>query len=471
MTTQLDALGQSLAGLDVTRARIDVLSRNIANAQTDGYSEKTSSQTTGPLGQVFLGAVSRNVDQQLQASLNDTSGQVNQLNVQVNLLQQIETAFGSPTADTSLAAAITGLQNAFQNLSVNPEQTSLYSSALDAAHTVAANLNSLSRTVSTTNTQATIQIQQSVTSANDTLQQIDKINKEIVAQTGASDITDLEDQRDRLVSTLGGMMDIKVFARPNGGIAVYTADGKPLVDFTAATISSNGSQIIWNAPGSTSAPIKISSGTLGGLQILETQTLPAVQAQLDDVARALTVEFNNINIPLFNDGGGTPLNGTNPALPISVGNPPDPVQLVGYADRIAVNSTVLATPTILRDANSATPLAPGDTTNINQALQLFNRTNIAFTASTGLPASGSFVSVTTDFIAAQSALRANAQASLSSEQALQQTIQNKISAQSGVNVDNEVAQLAVLQNAYSANARVMQTSRDLFNTLFAAMNA
>src|SRR6266568_1292921 len=220
--TSTDALGLSLAGLDVTKARIDILSRNISNAQTDGYSEKTSSQTTGPLGQVFLGPVTRNVDQQLQNSLNDTTGDVNQLNVQVNLLQQIETSFGSPGADTSLAAAITNLQNAFQDLSVNPEQGSLYNSVLDAANGVARNLNGLSTTVSTTNTQATIQVQQSVTTVNDTLQQIDKLNKQIVARTGAEDTTDLQDQRDRLIGTLSGMMDITTFQRPDGGVAVYT---------------------------------------------------------------------------------------------------------------------------------------------------------------------------------------------------------------------------------------------------------
>jgi flagellar hook-associated protein 1 FlgK len=133
---------------------------------------------------------------------------------------------------------------------------------------------------------------------------------------------------------------------------------------------------------------------------------------------------------------------------------------------MAVNQTLLATPTLIRDGNSPTPLAPGDTTNINNAVSLFGRQNIAFTSSTGLPASGSFVQVTTGFVSTQSGLRANAQNSLDSEKTLQQTLQNQIAAQSGVNVDNEVAQLTVLQNAYSANARVLQTNKTLFDTLF-----
>jgi flagellar hook-associated protein 1 FlgK len=50
-----------------------------------------------------------------------------------------------------------------------------------------------------------------------------------------------------------------------------------------------------------------------------------------------------------------------------------------------------------------------------------------------------------------------------------QAVQDKISASSGVNIDDQVAQLQVLQNAYSANARVMQASKDMYTTLFNAI--
>jgi flagellar hook-associated protein 1 FlgK len=48
-------------------------------------------------------------------------------------------------------------------------------------------------------------------------------------------------------------------------------------------------------------------------------------------------------------------------------------------------------------------------------------------------------------------------------------LQNRLSSESGVNVDDEVAQLTVLQNAYSANARVLQVSKDMYATLFNAI--
>lgn len=465
----VDALNSALAGLDVTKARIDLISQNIANAQTPGYTDKTGEQTTGALGQVVLASVQRNVSDQLQQSLNDTTGTVNQLQTSVTLLSQIETAFGTPSSDSSLASAITNLQNAFQDLSVNPEQATLFNSALDQAGTVTRTLNSLSQTVQNTNTAATQQIQGAVTNANAALQSIDTINKQIVADGSVADTTNLQDQRDQAISTLSGLMNITTFAKPDGEVAVYTADGKPLVDNSPATLSLSGSTVNWNMPPSAPAAVSITSGTIAGLQNLQATTLPAIQGQLDDIARALTVEFNNINVPLFNDGGTSPLLGSNPGLPISVGNPVNPVQLTGYAARIAVNQAVIATPTILRDANSPVPLAPGDTTNINAAVALFNSQSITFNSAIGLPASSSFAQAATDFVSSQSTLRANAQSQLTSTQALQQTLTNQISAQSGVNIDQEVALLAVLQNNYSANARVLTTTQALYTALFNAV--
>jgi flagellar hook-associated protein 1 FlgK len=477
--TQADALNLALAGVDVTHARINTLAQNISNAQNPGYTVKQQGQITGALGIAVLAPVQRNVDAFLQQSLNTAQGSANQLSASVDLLSNIETSFGTPDSDTSLSSSITGLQNTWQNLSVNPEQSSLYTSVINAAGAVARNLNGLSQTIATTKASAQTQIAQDVTVVNQTLQALDAINHEIVAHNGTEDVTNEEDQRDQLINQLAGLMDIKTYIKGDGSAVVYTADGKPLIDAsTVATISAGGpTGITWSMPTQASSPVRVGSGTLAGLVNLQNTTLPGIQAQLDDIARGLTVEFNSVNIPLFSDGG-SPLNGTSlvPTAPATETNPADPLQVNGYAARISVNPAVVSTPAILHDGavppaltTAATPLQTGDTSVINTALNLFNRNDIAFTSSTGLPATGGFVKVTTDFVAAQSGLRANAQAQLDSQNALIQTIQNKISAQSGVNVDDQVAQLQVLQNAYSANARVMATCKELYDTLFQAI--
>ena len=49
------------------------------------------------------------------------------------------------------------------------------------------------------------------------------------------------------------------------------------------------------------------------------------------------------------------------------------------------------------------------------------------------------------------------------------TLQNKLNSSSGVNIDEEMAHLLSLQNAYSANARVMSTVKDMFDSLLQSM--
>ena len=48
------------------------------------------------------------------------------------------------------------------------------------------------------------------------------------------------------------------------------------------------------------------------------------------------------------------------------------------------------------------------------------------------------------------------------------TLQEKMSSTSGVNIDEEMAHLLSLQNSYSANARVMSTVNEMYKTLMQA---
>jgi len=45
------------------------------------------------------------------------------------------------------------------------------------------------------------------------------------------------------------------------------------------------------------------------------------------------------------------------------------------------------------------------------------------------------------------------------------TLQKKMDAASGVDIDEEMANLLALQNAYAANARVMSTVNSMFQAL------
>ncbi len=65
----------------------------------------------------------------------------------------------------------------------------------------------------------------------------------------------------------------------------------------------------------------------------------------------------------------------------------------------------------------------------------------------------------------QAAQSANATRDAEAQQVVASSLQDRFDAQTGVNIDDELSNLLLLQNAYSANARVITTITQLFDVL------
>jgi flagellar hook-associated protein 1 FlgK len=163
-------------------------------------------------------------------------------------------------------------------------------------------------------------------------------------------------------------------------------------------------------------------------------------------------------LPFFLDGP-QPFTGAITAL----GN-----QSLGYAGRITVNAALLADPSKLVVYQSGTPA--GDGTRPNFILdQLTNRT-LDFAPEAGVgtesaPFSGSLQSYIRQMISQQGEAAATAQSLQQGQEIVVNSLQQRFADQSNVNIDEEMANLMKLQTAYSANARVMSTVRDMMDQL------
>jgi len=74
-------------------------------------------------------------------------------------------------------------------------------------------------------------------------------------------------------------------------------------------------------------------------------------------------------------------------------------------------------------------------------------------------------SMVRDRLAEAAGANADAQARRAESAAVQDALAQQFASLSGVNVDEEMAQLILLQNAYAASARVLSTVGDLFQRL------
>lgn len=172
----------------------------------------------------------------------------------------------------------------------------------------------------------------------------------------------------------------------------------------------------------------------------------------------------NVQLPLFTDGS-TPYTGATTAS----GN-----QVTGYAGRITVNPALLADPSRLIIYNTSPQTPAGDTSRSDFILsQLTSGTN-TFAPSSGIgtkstPFQGTLLSFVQQFTSAQGDAANTAQQVSDGQNVVVSTLQNKFNSSSGVDIDEELANLLTLQNAYSANARILSTVNSLYQSLLQAI--
>lgn len=203
------------------------------------------------------------------------------------------------------------------------------------------------------------------------------------------------------------------------------------------------------------------SGSGSTLTVLNNTGFSTVNA-----ASVTTTQTNLTNgsaeLSLFTDNG-TPYTGAIGAT----GS-----QITGLAGRLAVNNALVADPSKLVLYSAST--AAGDTTRSDFILSQLTTAKFQFSPASGVgsasaPFKGTLLSYMQQFTSSQGAA-ANAAAQLADGQnVVLNTLQKKMSSTSGVNIDEEMAHLLSLQNAYSANARVMSTVNEMYKTLMQAI--
>lgn len=147
-------------------------------------------------------------------------------------------------------------------------------------------------------------------------------------------------------------------------------------------------------------------------------------------------------------------------------------QMTGFAGRLTVNAALVNDPSKL--VAYAPSAAAGDTTRSDFMLRQLNNASFTYSpqsgvGSAGAPFKGSLLSFMQQFTGQQGASAATAAQLADGQNVVLNTLQQKMSTSSGVNIDEEMAHLLSLQNAYSANARVMSTVNDMYKTLMQAM--
>jgi flagellar hook-associated protein 1 len=144
------------------------------------------------------------------------------------------------------------------------------------------------------------------------------------------------------------------------------------------------------------------------------------------------------------------------------------LQSAGYAARIAVNPSLVGDPSKLVAYQGGIAAADGTRPNFiydwvaNASLNFSPASDIGSAAARFSGTASSYLS---QMLSVQGEAAANATQLQQGQDVVVNSLKQRFSDSASVNVDQEMANLLQLQNAYAANARVMTTLRDLLTLL------
>ena len=498
------ALSIANGGLNNINAQLGLVSNNVANASTPDYSVEKASQESivgggQPLG-VHTEAATRAIDLALQQAAFQQDTVVSGLTTTTASLQQLDALQGVPGQGSDLGSLLGKVQSGFSTLLGDPSSTAQQSAVISAAGNLTGAINTLSNGYTQQRQAAQNDIITQVSNMNSDLNQIGMLSNQIVtAQVSGLSAATLQNQRDAAVHSLSNIIGIKTLTQPNGDMIVTTSSGTELptrgianpIQTSGATIGPGASYAGGSIPAITlrghDITGQLQGGSLGADITLRDSTLPTFQGELDEFSYSLASQFSAQGLTLFSDPHGN--------VPAG-GGPPAQSTYVGFASEIQVNPAVSATPSLVRDGTQDIPGSPtgasafttnpaggpaGFTTLINRVLdyalgadaqagvpQPASNTsglgpdgtlNAPYTAPPTLAANAAAL------VSAQAGVSSAATARLSSEQALQTTLNANAATVSGVNMDTEMATMIQLENAYGANARVISTVQAMFAQL------
>ena len=329
------AIGNALSGLKASQTALEVISRNISNAGTPGYHKQTLNVIEvgrGDNSYVRAGEVSRGFDSILQNYYTRQVPETAYSTVRAQFADRMQTALGMPGSAGSLDTMLGKLQNSLDALATSPDNYATRADVVTKATDMATTLNRLSQEVQSMRRETETRMASSVDQINSQLSSLRDVNL-VLADYGvdANTRNSLLDQRDRLVSNLSEMMDLRVDYNPDGTVRLATRSGTSLIDvrpsklqfeqsgslqptseFNVDDTKSGVGKLIVELPNGTRVDLvkegAIRTGSLGALIELRDTTLQEAQRQLDDIASALAQVFSTVQTP------GTPTaTGVTPA--------------------------------------------------------------------------------------------------------------------------------------------------------------
>ena len=439
--------------LQTQQQGVEVAGHNLANASNAAYSRQrlqiqTSASVPTSIGPQGTGADAVAItqlrdlllDQQIQGETSVTSF----LQSQQTALQYAQTGIGEQlqgagtTGDVGspggLASDLSGLFNAFQDLSTAPSSMTGRQAVISQAQQLTTQFNQLDQRLTSLNGQLNQSVQTDVGSANQLLSDIAELNQQIAgAEAGTGAANDLRDLRQQKIEALSQLVNVQSSTDANGD-ASLSIGGQLLVSGgtvqdTLQTYDSGGGQLLVRTAGS-GTPLTPTGGSIAGTIDARDGALKSLHDGLNTLATQIITQVNNAYRSGYDLNGNTGADfftGTN-------------------ASDIGINAALVSDPSSLQASGVA-----GAAGNNQVVLSLAQMAN---TAQAGL-GNQTFSQSYHGTITGLGSALASVNTQLDDQQSVQTMLQSQRNSVSGVSIDEEMTNLVMFQRAFQASAHLV----------------
>jgi flagellar hook-associated protein 1 FlgK len=306
------ALQVSSNALRVNQLGLQVVSNNIANANTPGYIRQEMVQAAGTgyrLGSSIVGqgvrsvGVTQRVDEFLLQSLRDVQSRLAASQGLDEANSRLESAL-SELGDNDISSMMSRFSNAMQDIANQPGNGALRSLAVQRGQELAGGIRNLSSTASQIANSSNEEIRSIASQINGLTSKIADLNQRIVELEGGSistsDAVGLRDERIKALDELSNLINVKSFEQESGAVTVLVggdyivSDGisRPVTVAIASEEEGGNFEVLLS---DTQAKLDVTGGQLKGLYDAREGAGSKFVSRLDEFASQIIRQVNRVH--------------------------------------------------------------------------------------------------------------------------------------------------------------------------------
>lgn len=480
-----DILGIGNSGLIAAKKSLETTGHNIANVNTDGYSRQRVSQVTNvPINKsglimgtgVRVDGVNRVHNPFIEKRLQKATSAESYSKFRYEEMSQVENIFNEIDGD-GLNNIMNKFYNAFRELSSQPDNETMRSVVRDTANLVVNDFKRIRDSLDTLSRSIDQKVLGEIEDINALSKNITELNKRIANLEAAGDETgDLRDQRDMAIKELSKSFKIHTYIDDHNHFVVsavgvgtivtggqyqkLAAAGSSIQDSSSGMDGSM--EIFFESRPAQKITDKFKSGRLATLARVRNYDIQDLQKNMDRLAYDFANSVNAIHRRGFvNRKLQTDANGN--AVPFDKKGPTTGINFfeISTDSKDAIYSLKLSDEVESDISNIVTalnPNAPGDN-RISLAISKLQHEKFM---------SEGTATIEEEFLKTVGNVGVEvgkARLDFEQMQGIRVQVETLKERTSGVSLDEETSNMVRYQHAYDAAAKVMQTAKEMFDTV------